>query len=117
MGVTGRLEPNLPSRPRSADPRSSRARDVLLIATGGPSGRLFRVSTTDGSAADVTPRNLSGVSAVSVSPDGRRVALIAGGQAYVSSLSVANNTVTVGSSPRPDPGQPVDPATRGRLDR
>jgi len=85
--------------------------DMLLIATGGPFGKLWRVSTTDGSAADVTPFNLSGVSAVSVSPDGRRVALIAGGQAYVSSLSFANNTVTVGSSPRPILANLLTPAT------
>jgi hypothetical protein len=85
--------------------------DVLLIATGGTSGRLLRVSTSDGGAVDVTPFNLFGVSSVSVSPDGRRVALVAGGQAYVASLSVANNTVTVGSSPRPVLASLLTPAT------
>ncbi len=59
----------------------------------------------------MTPRNFSGVSAVSVSPDGRRVALIAGGQAYVSSLSLANGSVTVGSTPRPILANQLTPAT------
>ena len=99
-GMPGRFEPNLQSTSLGR-PAFIPSSDLLLIATGGPSGKLYRVSTSDGTAADVTPRNLSGVTAVSVSPDGRRVALIAGGQAYVSSLSVANNTVTIGSSPRP----------------
>jgi Lipoprotein LpqB beta-propeller domain len=110
--VGGKLDANLPQSSSLGRPAFvPGAGDVLLIATGGPFGRLYRVSTTDGSASDVTPRNLSGVSAVSVSPDGRRVALIAGGQAYVSSLSVVNNTVTVGSSPRPILANQLTPAT------
>jgi len=111
-GVSGRIDANVPATSTLGRPVFVPGTgDMLLIATGGPFGKLWRVSTADGSAADVTPFNLSGVSAVSVSPDGRRVALIAGGQAYVSSLSFANNTVTVGSSPRPILANLLTPAT------
>jgi Lipoprotein LpqB beta-propeller domain len=110
-GVSGKLDVNLPQSSSLGRPAFVPGADVLLIATGGQFGRLWRVSTTDGSAVDVTPFNLSGVSEVSVSPDGRRVALIADGQAYVSSLSVANNTVTVGSNPRPILANQLIPAT------
>jgi hypothetical protein len=74
--------------------------DVVLVPTGAADGRLMAVSIVDGSATDVTG-TLPGVSSVSVSPDGRRVAFIAGEQVYVSSLTVSNNSVTVGSTPRP----------------
>jgi hypothetical protein len=74
--------------------------DVVLIPTGGPDGRLMAVSATDGTYTNIT-RNIAGVTSATVSPDGRRIAFIAGGQAYVSSLIVANNTVTVGSNARP----------------
>ncbi len=110
-GVSGPLSPNLPQSSLLSRPVFVPEADVLLIATGGQFGKLYRVSTADGSAADVTPRNFSAVSAVSVSPDGRRVALIAGGQAYVSSLNVGNNTVTIGSNPRPILANQLTPAT------
>ncbi len=100
-GVGGPLNPPLQSPLLGRPVFVPGATEVLLIATGGQFGKLYRVSTVDASVADVTPRPLTGVTAVSVSPDGRRVALIAGGQAYVSSLSVANGSVAVGSSPRP----------------
>jgi hypothetical protein len=79
--------------------------DIVLIPTGGPDGRLMAVSIKDGTYVNAT-RNFAGVTSATVSPDGRRIAFVAGGQAYVSSLIVANNTVTVGSNARPIlPGQ------------
>jgi hypothetical protein len=54
--------------------------DVLVPANG----RLYAVSATDGTYADVLS-GLSGISAVSVSPDARRVAVVASGQVYVTS--------------------------------
>ncbi len=74
--------------------------DVVLIPTGGPDGRLMAVSAKDGTYTNVT-RNIAGVTSATVSPDGRRIAFVADDQAYVSSLIVANNTVTVGSNARP----------------
>jgi hypothetical protein len=63
-------------------------------------GRLLAVSTTDGSVTDAAP-TLSGVSAAVVSPDGRRVAVIANGELYVASLVIGGDgTLTVGSQGR-----------------
>jgi hypothetical protein len=74
---------------------------LVLVPTGGSSGRLDVVSTADGSATDAAP-TLSGVSAAVVSPDGRRVALIANGALYVASLVISadGSTLTVGSQGR-----------------
>jgi hypothetical protein len=70
--------------------------DSVLVISGG---RLWAVSGADGSVNDVT-RGGSTVTSVSVSSDGRRVAFVADGQAYVSSLGVANSTITI-NTPRP----------------
>ena len=64
-------------------------------------GRLYVVSTRDGSAHAITPARVDDVSTAAVSPDGRRIAFVADGQAYVSSLVVDGETLTVGSNPRP----------------
>jgi len=78
--------------------------DVVLVPTGA-NGHLLAVSAADGSYANAL-HSVDGVTAVAVSPDGRRVAFVADGQVYVSYLIVGNNSVTVGSSPRPIlPGQ------------
>jgi Sporulation and spore germination len=69
----------------------------LLITSGG---RLFSVSTVDGFVTDMT-RNITGITAVSASPDGRRVAFVANGNVYVSPLILSDNVLTMGSSPRP----------------
>ena len=73
--------------------------DIVLIPTGGPTGHLLAVSS-DGTVSTALHGSIDGVTAAAVSPDGRRVAFVAGGQVYVSYLSIGNNTVTVGSSPR-----------------
>jgi hypothetical protein len=65
--------------------------DLLVTANG----RLYAVNATDGSYTEAL-KGVSGFSAVSVSPDARRVAYVANGQVFVSSL----NGTTVGSHPR-----------------
>jgi hypothetical protein len=70
----------------------------VVVASGG---RLHLVSTDTGDARNITPSRVDDVTAAVVSPDGRRIAFIAGGQAYVSSLVVDGDTLTVGSIPRP----------------
>lgn len=70
--------------------------DSLLVSSGG---QLYAVSGVDGSIANVTPRG-GGVTSVSVSSDGRRVAFVANSQAYVASLAVVNNSITLSSYPR-----------------
>jgi hypothetical protein len=71
--------------------------DSLMVAAAG---RLYAVSGVDGVATDVT-RGAGGVTAVAVAPDGRRIAFVANRQVYVTSLTLANNTITVGSTARP----------------
>lgn len=74
--------------------------EFVMVASGG---NMYLLSTTDPQFTDVTPARLTGVTSVSVAPDGRRIAFVADGLAYVASLSVnaVSNTVTVGSNPRP----------------
>ena len=71
--------------------------DFLLVPTGGPDGRLVSVSITTGATADASNR-LLGVTDAVVSPDGRRVAIIADGEVYVAPLIVTANSVTVSST-------------------
>jgi hypothetical protein len=73
------------------------ASDYVLVPTGGGGGRLLAVSTVDGSY-DEASHALTGVTTAAISPDGRRVAVVAGGEVSVSSLVVSNNKVTVASS-------------------
>jgi hypothetical protein len=68
----------------------------LLITSGG---RLYSVSTVDGTVTDMT-RNITGITAVSASPDGRRVAFVANGRVYVAPLLV-DNVLTMDSNVRP----------------
>ena len=51
--------------------------DIVLIPTGGPDGRLMAVSIKDGTYVNAT-RNFAGVTSATVSPDGRRIAFVAG---------------------------------------
>jgi hypothetical protein len=69
--------------------------DTLLIPYGG---LLYSVSS-DGHARDVTPPHVGEVQAVSMAPDGRRIALVADGQAYVTWLSPGDG-LSVGATPR-----------------
>jgi hypothetical protein len=72
--------------------------DVMVIPANG---RLYSVSAA-GSVTDVTPGLVSGVHAVSVAPDARRIALIADGQTYLTSLNLGDNgTAVIGSNLRP----------------
>lgn len=79
-------------------------RPVWIFGTDGEllvpaAGRLYLVSV-QGSVREVTPWNLSDVASVAVAPDGRRVALVAGGRAYVAALSVDSGSVTLGTELR-----------------
>lgn len=73
--------------------------DRLMIPYGG---RLYSVASNDSHPIDITPSRVGRVRAVSVSPDARRLALVADSQAYVTSLNLGDNpALTVGSNPRP----------------
>jgi hypothetical protein len=71
--------------------------DSVLVISGG---RLYAVSGADGTVNDVT-RGGGSVTSVSVSSDGRRVAFVANGQAYVASLGVVNNNISISGFARP----------------
>ncbi|MBX6752189.1 MAG: GerMN domain-containing protein [Micromonosporaceae bacterium] len=73
--------------------------DFVLVPTGGPDGRLISVSTVTGAPAEASNR-LLGVTDAVVSPDGRRVAIIADGEVHVAPLIVTPDSVTVGSNTR-----------------
>jgi len=78
------------------------ATDGLVIAAAG---RLYAV-TGSGGPTSITPDGVSGVTAVSVAPEGRRIAYIAHGRAYVAALVVNGSVVRVENQQRPLlPGQ------------
>jgi hypothetical protein len=60
------------------------AAQVLIAADG----RLYDVPFGTGHKSDLTPSDIGPVTSVSVAPDGRRVALVAGGLPYVGVLQV-----------------------------
>lgn len=66
--------------------------DQLLIAVNGE----LRTVTLGGQRSTITPAALRGVTSIAVAPDGRRVALVANGEAYVGALVVEGNTISVG---------------------
>jgi hypothetical protein len=70
--------------------------DTLLIPYGG---LLYAVTGADGHAINVTPQRVGKVQAVSMAPDGRRIALVADGQAYVTSFT-PGDSLSVGNTPR-----------------
>ena len=70
--------------------------DVLVLVSGG---HLYSV-TTDGKSDDLNV-NRGGITQVSVSPDGRRIAFVANHLAVVASLILgSDNSVGIGSSTR-----------------
>nr|WP_240939997.1 LpqB family beta-propeller domain-containing protein [Planosporangium flavigriseum] len=71
--------------PVSGDP-------AFLVAAAG---RLFAVSVVSKQAVDRTPPGVSGVTAVSVAPDGRRIALIASGLVYAGVLTFEGSVPSV----------------------
>lgn len=78
------------------------ATDRLLIAVGG---RIY-VVTGAGGPSEITPDGVSDVTALSVAPDGRRIAFVSDGRAYVAALVVAGSAVSVDNQRRPlVPGQ------------
>src|SRR6185369_8692665 len=70
---------------------------VLLVPAGG---KVWSV-TTGGDVESVTPNRFSNVKQVAISPDGRRVALVADGQVWVTSLNVSDSIATIGTNQRP----------------
>jgi hypothetical protein len=69
---------------------------VLLIPAGG---KLYSV-TTGGNVEFATSNRFSNIRQVAVSPDGRRVAVVADGQVWVTSLNVTDNSAVVGTNQR-----------------
>jgi hypothetical protein len=64
----------------------------VLVAADG---RLFDVPFESRQPVEETPPGIGAVSAVSVAPDGRRVALIAGGRTYVAVLQADGSSLSV----------------------
>ena len=72
--------------------------DQLIVTSGG---HLYVVNAANGQSFDVTPNQVNdAVSRIAVAPDGRRVAFVASGRAYVASLKFDGDRVTVGLDPR-----------------
>jgi hypothetical protein len=71
--------------------------DMVLVPSGG---HLYEVSATTGGYTELIPRNIGGITEVSVGPDGRRIAFVAAGQAYLATLVVTDSGVSIGN-PRP----------------
>jgi hypothetical protein len=73
----------------------SKESEQFLVPAGG---RLWVVESGNKTPrANVTPSGITGVTSVSVSPDGRRVALVARGRAFVSPLVVDGGAVQIPS--------------------
>jgi len=71
----------------------------LLVASAN---RLYLINPANKKPRDITPSGLEGVQAVAVAPDGRRVAIVANGKAWVAALAAgAQNSFTVSSQLRP----------------
>jgi hypothetical protein len=90
---------DLPANTTLGRPSFVPGTETVLVPTGGSNGRLMAVPI-GGVSTDATGGRLSGVSVAAVSPDGRRVAIIADGALYVAPLNVSTGTVTVGSATR-----------------
>ncbi len=69
--------------------------DALLLAWAG---KLY-LYDANGVRHAVDTQGLSDITAVAIAPDGRRVALVAGGQVYIAAMSVGD-TVTLGKQPQ-----------------
>jgi hypothetical protein len=95
-GPTTKVDSDVPRSKTMGGPVWIPGMDALLVPSGG---RLYLVGA-DGKSTDVTVDPIVGVTAVSVSPDGRRVAVVANGQAFVTPLGFDGTSVTVGSNPR-----------------
>ncbi|HEX6873375.1 MAG TPA: LpqB family beta-propeller domain-containing protein, partial [Micromonosporaceae bacterium] len=75
-------------------------RPVWIPRSGGrllvpASGRLYLVNASGAAPIDISPRNIGSVTSVSVAPDGRRVALVADGRAYVAALPITGGSIDV----------------------
>ena len=83
--------------PRRADMR----RPVWIPGTSlvlVPSGGSLWLVQPNGDATEIRK---AGITSVSVAPDGRRIAWVAGGQAYVAPLMADGSAVYIGGRPRP----------------
>jgi hypothetical protein len=66
-----------------------------------PSGGKIWVVQPNGDARDITLNRKSGITSVSVSPDGRRIAWVEGSDAFVAPLILDGTSVNIGTAPRP----------------
>jgi hypothetical protein len=83
------------------------SKNQLIVVSGG---RLYAVTVT-GNRTDITPDLFDGVQMVAVAPDGRRIAMVASGRAYVAALAFDGASVHIGDQRRSIlPGQLVPSA-------
>jgi hypothetical protein len=88
----------LPSHADIGRPVWITGQDQLLVPVGG---QLYLVSVRGAKALDITPAGLGDIRSVSVSPDARRLAFVAGTRAYVAALKVDGASVGLGSEITP----------------
>ena len=73
------------------------AQPIALVTANG---RLYSAAPGDKAATNVTPHGFDNITAVSVAPDGRRIAFIADGHVEVAQIIVAGTSVSVDPEPR-----------------
>jgi hypothetical protein len=98
LGATQYTGPVLPARTISRPVWLDRPRPRVLVAVDG---ELWDVPESAPSrASDVTPSGVGAITALAVAPDGRRVALVAGGRVFVAVLNFApeGDSLSVGAT-------------------
>ena len=68
-------------------------KNLVLVASGG----ILWLVQPNGNATDITPALTPGVSFVSLAPDGRRIAWVAAGKAFVAPLMTDGTSVSIGT--------------------
>ncbi len=103
-----------PARQVTNLPGTSIGRPVVIPNTKGQllvvaDGNLYAVNANN-RARDITPDQIGEVQAIAVPPDGRRIAIVAGGKVYVAGLNVSTTQITVGGRLGPILSHQVDVA-------